>query len=177
MQSSTMNNAIEIDRLTRSFGAVHAVAGLTMRVPAGRIYGLIGADGAGKTTTLRILCGALLPDGGRATIMGIDVARDPEGVRRRIGFMRAGALMASGTPRELQKLVHGVVLELQIRPLHEAQVLLSAMPGVHEVQVFGDRLHLIADAALPEADLREQLERGGATLGAVRPVQPTMEDV
>jgi len=73
--------------------------------------------------------------------------------------------------------VRGVVLELRVRPLHEAQALLSSMPSVREVQVFGDRLHVLADAALPEADLREQLERGGVTLGSVRSVQPTMEDV
>jgi ABC-2 type transport system ATP-binding protein len=76
-----MQNAIETTNLTRSFGAIQAVAGLTMSVPTGRIYGLVGPDGAGKTTTLRLLCGALLPDGGLATVMGIDVARDPEGVR------------------------------------------------------------------------------------------------
>ena len=51
------------------------------------------------------------------------------------------------------------------------------MPGVREVQVFGDQLHLIADAALPEADLRTRLERGGVTLNSMRVVQPTMEDV
>src|SRR5687768_4693162 len=82
-----MQEAITTTNLTRSFGAVPAVAGLTISVPAGRIYGLVGPDGAGKTTTLRLLCGALVPDGGQATVMGIDVARDPEGVRRRIGYM------------------------------------------------------------------------------------------
>ncbi|HEU5103683.1 MAG TPA: ABC transporter ATP-binding protein, partial [Roseiflexaceae bacterium] len=80
-------SAIETTNLSRSFGAIQAVAGLTMSVPAGRIYGLVGPDGAGKTTTLRMLCGALLPGSGQATVMGIDVARDPEGVRRRIGYM------------------------------------------------------------------------------------------
>jgi ABC-2 type transport system ATP-binding protein len=295
--------AIETSGLSRSFGAVHAVAGLTLNVPAGQIYGLVGPDGAGKTTTLRMLCGALLPDGGQASVMGIDVARDPEGVRRRIGympqrfslygdltvrenllffadiygvpradqaalldrllafsrlskfqnrradalsggmkqklalacalihkpdvlmldepttgvdpvsrrefwdivrdavnqggmtvlvstpymdeadrchtvgFMRAGALMATGSPRELQALVSGVVLEVQATPYHEAQVRLRCIPGVREVQVFGDRLHIVADTALPEEVLRRQLDGSGVTLGSVRQVQPTMEDV
>ncbi|MEO7909933.1 MAG: ABC transporter ATP-binding protein [Roseiflexaceae bacterium] len=298
-----MTNAIETTNLTRSFGAVQAVAGLTMSVPAGQIYGLVGPDGAGKTTTLRLLCGALLSDGGQATVMGIDVARDPEGVRRRIGympqrfslygdltvrenmlffadiygvpraeqapllerllafsrlskfqgrradalsggmkqklalacalihkpdvlmldepttgvdpvsrrefwdivrdavnqdgmtvlvstpymdeadrchtvgFMRAGTLMATGSPHDLQALVPGVVLEVQARPYHEAQVRLRAIPGVREVQVFGDRLHVVADSALPEAALRRQLDGSGVLLGSVRQVQPTMEDV
>jgi ABC-2 type transport system ATP-binding protein len=295
--------AIETSDLSRSFGAVRAVAGLTMNVQAGQIYGLVGPDGAGKTTTLRMLCGALLPDGGQASVMGIDVARDPEGVRRRIGympqrfslygdltvrenllffadiygvprseqaslldrllafsrlskfqnrradalsggmkqklalacslihkpdvlmldepttgvdpvsrrefwdivrdavnqegmtvlvstpymdeadrchtvgFMRNGALMATGSPRELQALVAGVVLEVQATPYHEAQVRLRGIPGVREVQVFGDRLHLVADTALPEEALRRQLDGSGVTLGSVRQVQPTMEDV
>jgi ABC-2 type transport system ATP-binding protein len=295
--------AIETTNLSRSFGAVQAVAGLTMSVPAGRIYGLVGPDGAGKTTTLRMLCGALLPQGGEAMVMGIDVARDPEGVRRRIGympqrfslygdltvrenilffadiygvpraeqpplldrllafsrlgpfqnrradalsggmkqklalacalvhkpdvlmldepttgvdpvsrrefwdivrdtvnqegmtvlvstpymdeadrchtvgFMRAGALMATGTPRELQALVAGVVLEVHATPYHEAQQRLRGIAGVREVQVFGDRLHIVAEAALPEDTLRGQLEGSGVTLGSIRQVQPTMEDV
>ncbi len=298
-----MNNAIETTNLTRSFGVVQAVAGLTISVPAGRIYGLVGPDGAGKTTTLRLLCGALLPDGGEATVMGIDVARDPEGVRRRIGympqrfslygdltvrenmlffadvyavpraeqvpllerllafsrlskfqdrradalsggmkqklalacalihkpdvlmldepttgvdpvsrrefwdivrdavnqdgmtvlvstpymdeadrchtvgFMRAGTLLATGSPRELQALVAGVVLEVQATPYHEAQQRLRSIPGVREVQVFGDRLHIVADAILLEDALRRQLAGSGVTLGSVRQVQPTMEDV
>jgi len=298
-----MQEAITTTNLARSFGAVHAVARLAMSVPAGRIYGLVGPDGAGKTTTLRLLCGALRPDSGQATVMGIDVARDPEGVRRRIGympqrfslygdltvrenmlffadiygvpraeqgplldrllafsqlskfqsrradalsggmkqklalacalihkpdvlmldepttgvdpvsrrefwdivrdavnqdgmtvlvstpymdeadrchvvgFMRAGTLMATGTPRELQALVSGVVLELQATPYHEAQQRLRGIAGVREVQVFGDRLHLVADTALPQELLRQQLEGSGVTLGSVRQVQPTMEDV
>lgn len=295
--------AIETKDLSRSFGAVHAVAGLNLQVPAGRIYGLVGPDGAGKTTALRMLCGVLRPDAGHATVLGIDVARDPERVRRRlgympqrfslygdltvrenmrffadaygvpraeqaalierllgfsrlgpfqtrradalsggmkqklalactlihkpavllldepttgvdpvarrefwdilrdavnqdgvtvlvctpymdeadrchaVGFMRAGALMASGTPRELQSLVPGVVLEVQARPLHAAQNALRELPGVREVQVFGDRLHLFADTALPEDTLRRQLATHDIPLGSMRTIQPTMEDV
>ncbi len=79
--------AIETIDLTRSFGAVRAVDGLDLRVPASRIYGLVGPDGAGKTTTLRILCGALLPDSGQARVAGVDVVRNPEEVRRHLGYM------------------------------------------------------------------------------------------
>jgi ABC-2 type transport system ATP-binding protein len=91
--------------------------------------------------------------------------------------MRAGTLMASGSPRELQALVHGVVLEVQATPYHAAQQQLSAIPGVREVQVFGDRLHVVADTELPEAELHQRLAGSGVALSAVRPVQPTMEDV
>jgi ABC-2 type transport system ATP-binding protein len=94
-----------------------------------------------------------------------------------VGFMRAGALMASGSPRDLQALVPGVVLELQAKPYHAAQQRLRALPGVREVQVFGERLHLLSDTPLAEHELRRHLDGSGVTLGAVRPVQPTMEDV
>src|SRR5215471_2513035 len=79
--------AVETVDLSRSFGAVRAVEGLDLSAPAGRIYGLIGPDGAGKTTTLRMLCGALLPDRGHARIGGVDVVENPEEVRRHIGYM------------------------------------------------------------------------------------------
>jgi ABC-2 type transport system ATP-binding protein len=295
--------AIVTSGLTRRFGDVRAVDGLDLRVPAGQIYGLVGPDGAGKTTALRMLCGALTPDGGQAHVAGVDVAHDAEAARRRIGympqrfslygdltvrenlrffadvygvprgeqpalmerllafsrlgpfqgrradalsggmkqklalactlihrpqlllldepttgvdpvarrefwdilrdavnrdgmtvlvatpymdeadrchtvgFMRAGKLMASGSPRELQRLVPGVVLEVLVSPRHAAESVLRAAPGVTEVQVFGDRLHLVAAQAPPEADLRERLGAVGVTLQSLRPVAPTMEDV
>jgi ABC-2 type transport system ATP-binding protein len=76
-----------IEDLRRSFGAVRAVDGLNLAVGRGQIYGMVGPDGAGKTTTLRILCGALLPDGGTARVAGLDVRRQPEQVRRHLGYM------------------------------------------------------------------------------------------
>ena len=62
--------AIETTDLSRSFGAVRAVDGLNMRVPTGRIYGLVGPDGAGKTTTLRMLLHLVQPTSGRALVFG-----------------------------------------------------------------------------------------------------------
>jgi ABC-2 type transport system ATP-binding protein len=298
-----MENAIVTTSLARSFGAVKAVDGLDLSAPAGRIYGLVGPDGAGKTTTLRMLCGALLPDSGRALVAGVDVVKSPEEVRRHlgympqrfslygdltvrenirffadvyrvpraeqaaltarlldfsrlgpfqnrradalsggmkqklalactlihrprvllldepttgvdpvarrefwdilrdavnqdgmtvlvstpymdeadrchvVGFMRGGKLLASDTPRNLQKLIPGAVLEVQATPRHAAEVALRAVAGVRDVQVFGDRLHVFADTALAEDKLRARLAEGGAHLHAVRTIPPTMEDV
>jgi ABC-2 type transport system ATP-binding protein len=295
--------AIETHDLSRRFGAIAAVDGLNLQVPAGRIYGLIGPDGAGKTTTLRMLCGVLQLGGGAATVLGHDVTHDVEVVRQHIGympqrfslygdltvrenmlffadtyhvpqsertalmerllafsrlgpfqsrradalsggmrqklalacalihrpslllldepttgvdpvarrefwdilgeavhrdgvtvlvttpymdeadrchtigFMRAGKLMASGTPRELQRLVPGVVLELLARPRHAAELALRSLPSVRDVQVFGDRLHVLADNAPDEATIREHLAAAGATLQSVRRIAPAMEDV
>lgn len=79
--------AILAEGLARRFGSTVAVDDLTLRVPRGEIFALLGPDGAGKTTTLRLLCGALPATAGTVTVEGIDLARDPEGVRARIGYM------------------------------------------------------------------------------------------
>lgn len=73
--------------LRKSFGEVAAVRGLDLVVKRGEIHGLVGPDGAGKTTTLRMLCGVLAPDAGRARVMGHDVVAEIEQVRQRIGYM------------------------------------------------------------------------------------------
>lgn len=299
----TRTFAIETMNLSRSFGQVQAVASLNLAVPAGRIYGLLGPDGAGKTTTLRLLCGALRADRGRAMVAGLDVAHDPEGVRRRIGympqhfslygdltvlenlrfyadaygvpqseratllgrllgfsrlepfrhrradalsggmrqklslactlihrpqallldepttgvdpvsrrefwdilreavsdgsmtvllstpymdeaerchevsFMRDGSILAHGTPRELQRRVPGTVLEVRAEPRHVAEAALRALPGVHDVQVFGDRLHVAAEPVPDQETLHRALTMAGAALHTFRPVTPSMEDV
>jgi len=80
-------NPIEVRDLTRRFGPFVAVDRVTFDVRAGEIFGFLGSNGAGKSTTIRMLCGLLRPTSGRATVGGIDVARDPEAVKRRIGYM------------------------------------------------------------------------------------------
>jgi ABC-2 type transport system ATP-binding protein len=79
--------AIEVRDLTRRFGAFTAVDRLSFGVEEGEIFGFLGANGAGKSTTIRMLCGLLRPTSGTALIDGIDVARDPEAVKTRIGYM------------------------------------------------------------------------------------------
>lgn len=68
-------------------GAFVAVDNVSFTVARGEIMGFIGPNGAGKSTLIRILCGLLRPSAGRALVAGIDVAQDPEAVRRRIGYM------------------------------------------------------------------------------------------
>jgi ABC-2 type transport system ATP-binding protein len=80
-------NAIEIRGLTRTFGALTAVDNLTLDVPAGTLFGLVGPDGAGKTTTLRMLAGVLRPTSGDASVGGTSVVKDPEGVKHHIAYM------------------------------------------------------------------------------------------
>jgi ABC-2 type transport system ATP-binding protein len=80
-------DAIVVEGLGRRFGDFHAVRDVGFRVERGEIFGYLGANGAGKSTTIRILCGLLAPTAGRASVAGIDVAANPEGVKRRIGYM------------------------------------------------------------------------------------------
>ena len=82
-----MTNAIEVRDLTRRFGGFVAVDRVTFDVRQGEIFGFLGSNGAGKSTTIRMLIGLLHPTSGSARVGGIDVARDPEGVKRRIGYM------------------------------------------------------------------------------------------
>jgi len=78
---------IRIQGLTRRFDALTAVDHLNLEIPRGEIFGLVGPDGAGKTTTLRVLCGLLDPSEGQAWVAGHDVARDPQAVKDCIGYM------------------------------------------------------------------------------------------
>src|SRR5207253_9272087 len=80
-------NAIVVKDLTRRFGDFVAVDHLTFDVRPGEIFGFLGSNGAGKSTTIRMLCGLLAPTSGTALVDGVDVSRDPEGVKRRIGYM------------------------------------------------------------------------------------------
>ena len=78
---------IEVRGLTRRFGTFTAVDAISFDVGAGEVFGFLGANGAGKTTAIRMLIGLLAPSGGSARVAGFDVATQSESVKRRIGYM------------------------------------------------------------------------------------------
>jgi ABC-2 type transport system ATP-binding protein len=78
---------IEAEDLARAYGRVRAVNGVSLQVGSGEIYALVGPDGAGKTTTLRLLCGALRPHRGRVRLAGFDVAEQSESARASLGYL------------------------------------------------------------------------------------------
>ncbi|HEV2485830.1 MAG TPA: ABC transporter ATP-binding protein [Terracidiphilus sp.] len=80
-------SAIKAEGLTKSFPGVRAVDALSFDVCAGEIFGLVGPDGAGKTTTLRMLAGIMPPDAGQATVAGCDIVRDPEDAKHALSYM------------------------------------------------------------------------------------------
>jgi ABC-2 type transport system ATP-binding protein len=79
--------AIKVNGLTKRFGDFTAVDGVTFEVQKGQVVGYLGPNGSGKTTTIRMLCGLLRPSAGSAEVMGVDVLKDPDGVKRKIGYM------------------------------------------------------------------------------------------
>jgi ABC-2 type transport system ATP-binding protein len=83
----TDGNAITVRDLTRRFGSFTAVDRISFDVREGEIFGFLGANGAGKSTTIRMLCGLLKPTSGTAAVGGLDVSQNPEGVKQRIGYM------------------------------------------------------------------------------------------
>jgi ABC-2 type transport system ATP-binding protein len=87
MKEANAANAIEVRDLSKRFGAFVAVNAVSFDVRAGEIFGFLGSNGAGKSTSIRMLCGLLKPTSGTALVGGLDVGRDPEGVKRRIGYM------------------------------------------------------------------------------------------
>jgi ABC-2 type transport system ATP-binding protein len=82
-----LNATIDVQGMTKSFGAKRVVDGISMRVERGEIFGFLGPNGSGKTTFLRMLCGLLRPDGGSGTCLGFDVIAQSAEIKRRVGYM------------------------------------------------------------------------------------------
>src|SRR5690349_5533300 len=82
-----MNEVIVITGLSKSFDDRKAVDGLDLTVNRGEMFGIVGPDGSGKTTTIRMLCGILSPTSGTATVLGSDIVKDPDKVKAEIGYL------------------------------------------------------------------------------------------
>lgn len=82
-----MTAAVETSHLTRSFGSFIAVNDVSLRIEAGSIYGFLGPNGSGKSTTIRMLCGILAPTSGSGSILGMDLRREGEEIKTKIGYM------------------------------------------------------------------------------------------
>jgi len=85
--ASAPDIAINVEGLSKSFGGREVVHDLSMQVKRGSIYGFLGPNGSGKTTTIRMLCGLLTPDAGEGTCLGYDIRRDADKIKRQVGYM------------------------------------------------------------------------------------------
>ncbi|MBK8921517.1 MAG: ABC transporter ATP-binding protein [Saprospirales bacterium] len=104
-----MDYVIQTEQLTKRFGTFTAVNAISFAVTRGEVFGFLGANGAGKTTALKMLTGLLTPSSGRATVAGFDVWRQPEAVKRRIGYMsQRFSLYEDLTVRENIRLYGGI---------------------------------------------------------------------
>jgi ABC-2 type transport system ATP-binding protein len=79
--------AIDVTGLSKSFSGKRVVDNFALQVPRGTIYGFLGPNGSGKTTTIRMLCGLITPDAGHGTCLGLDIRRDQAAIKRRVGYM------------------------------------------------------------------------------------------
>src|SRR5512134_2018962 len=87
MSAAGREAVIDVQHLTRRFGSLTAVNDVSFDVQRGAIFGLLGPNGSGKSTIIRMLCGVLEPSGGSASVLGLDIVRDAEAIKRRIGYM------------------------------------------------------------------------------------------
>src|SRR5512143_2563420 len=82
--------AIDVTALNKSFGDKHVVRDLSLKVPRGQIFGFLGPNGSGKTTSIRMICGLLTADSGRGTCLGYDVMTQSSLIKREVGYMTQG---------------------------------------------------------------------------------------
>lgn len=133
---------IETQQLTKKFGDFTAVKSISFSVERGEIFGFLGANGAGKTTAMRMLCGLSVPTSGTAVVAGYDVCRSPEQVKRSIGYMsQKFSLYEDLTVRENLKLFGGIYGMTRRDIRHKTDDLLAELDMVQEGN------HLVA--ALP----------------------------
>lgn len=134
----TSELAIQAKDLTRTFGAFRAVDHITFDVKAGEVFGFLGANGAGKTTAIRMLIGLLQPSGGTARVADCDVATEAEVVKRSIGYMsQRFSLYEDLTPRENIRLYGGIygLTRAQIRERTDQMLARLGFSNVADVHV------------------------------------------
>lgn len=132
-----MNDAVVIENLTRRFGQFTAVDQINLTVRQGEIFGFLGANGAGKTTAIRMLCGLLLPTSGAGRVNGFDIYKENERIKRSIGYMsQKFSLYPDLTGRENLQF-YGSIYRL---PRRQLKVKLEEMIERLELNEFIDRL-------------------------------------
>ncbi len=132
-----MKENVRAVNLAKKFGEFTAVDSVSFSVKKGEIYGFLGANGAGKTTTIRMLCGLLSPDKGRAVVSGYDTAKQPDEVKKRIGYMsQKFSLYPDLTTRENIQFYAGIYNM-------EKKEINKKIPAITEKTMLGKEIHTL----------------------------------
>ena len=129
---------VEVDHLTRRFGQLTAVEDVSFEVSRGAIFGLLGPNGSGKSTIIRVLCGVLEPTAGRASVVGLDVRKEAESIKRRIGYMSQSFSLYSDLSVTENLDFYGRIYGLDRRRLQERREAVVALASL------GPRLQQLA---------------------------------
>jgi ABC-type Na+ transport system ATPase subunit NatA len=177
-------DALAFSDVTKTYGAITALDGVSFTVNRGEMFGVIGPDGAGKTTAIRIACGLLRADGGRVSVLGHDPVKDHRQVTGTVGYLsQRFSLYGDLTidePGALQARLSGRLYEVIAAAMRPPLDLLRSVPGVADAQSFGDRAHVTFAPGTTRdtaGDLRTRLEREGIQVTSVRPIGASLEDV
>lgn len=122
--------AIEVRGLTKKFGEFVAVNNVSFEVPRGQIFGFLGPNGAGKTTTIRMLLGLLIPTSGTANVIGYDVVKESEAMRKRIGYMTQKFSLYNDLTVEENLDFYGGVYGVRGQTLQERKKYILKMAGL-----------------------------------------------
>lgn len=125
---------IDVDRLTRRYGAKIVVDQLTLQVPQSAVFGFLGPNGSGKTTLIRMMCGVLRPSSGSARVLDCDVVADPERVKRSIGYMSQKFSLYADLSVEENLDFYGRIYDVPRARLRQRKGELLDLVGMHEFQ-------------------------------------------
>jgi ABC-2 type transport system ATP-binding protein len=138
-----MDNVIEVRNLTKRFGSFTAVDAISFEVPKGEIFGFLGANGAGKTTAIRMLCGLSFPTEGSGTVSGFDIMTQGEQIKQHIGYMsQRFSLYGDLTVFENMQLFGGIY------GMSEKEIAARAAELLEKVQFSGHRNDLVGSLPL-----------------------------
>lgn len=143
MNNDFMENVIQAEKLTKKFGDFTAVDAISFEVHKGEIFGFLGANGAGKTTAMRMLCGLSLPTSGRASVAGFDIATQAERIKENIGYMsQKFSLYENLTVQENLRLFGGIYGMKRKEIAEKSRALLEELDFIGEKDSLVGRLPL-----------------------------------
>lgn len=125
---------IEVNELVKKFGDFTAVDHITFDVKEGEIFGFLGANGAGKTTAMKMLCGLLKPSGGSGTVAGVDITSKPERIKKHIGYMSQRFSLYEDLTCEENIMFYGGIYGLRKKELKEKSSALISKLGLEDVK-------------------------------------------